>query len=92
MNNKKFHIVFFDERVNDNQYSFSENVCAIIEKLRLEYYRNKSLKTSEHSLLIVTDENIKEGYPNIETYIFDIVHELSKKTKTTLVLDLSFMF
>lgn len=78
MSKKEFYILFFDLGIGKFRHDFDKNVNAIIDKLRLEYFKNCSFKISEHTLLIVTKENIIDNYPNLESWIDDIVCELSK--------------
>jgi hypothetical protein len=76
---KNWHLIVFDRAIGCKEYAFSEMVGKVIEKLRLVYFRNCSLKLSEHTLLIITEKDILDSYPNIESWIDDIMCDLSEK-------------
>jgi|SRR5690554_6965893 len=73
----KFYIIFFDLKLNSSGIHYPANVYAVIEELRLNYFRNKSMKISDKTLLVVTEEEIIDTYPNINSWIEDIIIDLS---------------
>jgi len=79
MRNKEFYILFIDHQIGDVPTRFEECVNSIIEKLRLDYFRNKSLRIAEHTLLILTEEIITDRYPGITSWIEDAISVLSEK-------------
>ena len=81
MKRKQNYIIFFDLTLNGSGHKFPENVHAIIEELRSNYFRNKSLCISDQTLLIVTEEDILDGYPNMSSWIEDIAISLSDNAR-----------
>lgn len=73
----KFYIIFFDLKLNSSSFQYPANVDAIIEGLRLDYFRNRSMKISDKTLLIVTKDDIIDTYPNIDSWIEEIIISLS---------------
>lgn len=72
-----FYVIFFDLKLDSYGYHYPANVYAIIEELRLNYFKNKSIKISDKTLLIVTEDEIIDTYPNINSWIEDIIIDLS---------------
>lgn len=77
----KFYIIFFDLKLNSSRIHYPANVYAVIEELRLNYFRNKSMKISDKTLLVVTEEEIIDTYPNISSWIEDITISLTDKNR-----------
>src|SRR5690554_3228238 len=73
----KFYIIFFDLKLNSSSFQYPANVDAIIEGLRLDYFRNRSMKISDKTLLIATEDDIIDTYPNIDSWIEEIIISLS---------------
>lgn len=78
---KEIYIITFDLKLNSLGNTFPDNVYAIIEELRLDYFKNESLKISDKAILIATEEDILNGYPNISSWIEDITISLTDKSK-----------